>query len=156
MLNGKYYDCREYADYRFINLKKSSRVTEYQVFKAKYNHARYFPTQDRYGSIYSTLSTYDFNFFGRNNVLWKVNEKCNDLVSPLFMIKESFEGVVSVQLALLIINIITLIILGIIFNILAVFNTLNYDIVCIKGEGVEEYKRLNLIRKMCSYSTKLI
>lgn len=89
-------------------------------------------------------------------MLWKVKKECTDLISPLFSIKESFDGVLSIQLGLLVINIISLIILGIIFNILIIFNTLNYDIACVDGVGVQEFKRMNLIRKVCSYSTKLL
>lgn len=39
---------------------------------------------------------------------------------------------------------------------MGILNTCGYDLPCISGDGQEEYKRLNMIRKVCSYGTKVL
>lgn len=134
-------------DTRFSNLAnpKSFTTTENEVFLQAFgqSHKNKFPSQDQTTKIYRTNSDYDFNYFGRPYIKWTLNQPCRDILSSLFIAKDKFNIAKNMQTVIFIINILVLVILGFIFPIMGILNTCGYDLPCIKGDGAEEYKRLN-------------
>lgn len=52
------------------------------------------------------------------------------------------------------VNILVCLVLGILFPLMGILNACGYDLHCIRGDGEEEYKRMNLIKKIMSYGSK--
>lgn len=79
-----------------------------------------------------------------------------ELLEPMFIAKDGFDLAYTMQLIILIINILVGIVLGICFPIMSLLNLCGYDLNCISGDGENEYKRINKISKIISYSCKAL
>ena len=59
-------------------------------------------------------------------------------------------------MAIMIVNILCFIIVGVILTISEVCNLLGKDVPCIDGEGDEEMQKIKIIKKVLTYTGKLI
>ena len=78
------------------------------------------------------------------------------MFEDMFSAKDKFDSAQSMQLIVFVVNILVCLVLGVIFPLMGLLNACDYDLSCIKGDGEEEYKRMNRIKKVMSYGSKAL